>query len=266
MTSQTPSQPRPRPQNGAATPAARTGFTLAMPAPTVSLEQDAEWCVVRIGGAWKQIRFHDYPTLFSIPGLYEEVIYRCLRCESPTVVTNLLIEQLEEDGDDISDIRALDLGAGNGIVGQRLRRLGAEWVVGVDIIEEAAQAAERDRPEAYDDYQVVDLTDLDSEQQATLRSQRLNCLVCVAALGFGDIPPEAFTGALELIAPDGWIAFNIKEDFLTRADESGFAGLLRRMERDGEIRIERRRRYQHRLGTDLKPIHYVAMIARKTGD
>ncbi|MCA9243230.1 MAG: class I SAM-dependent methyltransferase [Phycisphaerales bacterium] len=236
-----------------------------MPAPTVSLTQDAEWCVVHLDGEWRQIRFHDYATLFSIPGLYEEVIYRALHCESPAVVVGLLADHLESVDEDIKDMRVLDLGAGNGIVGQRLRRFGAERIVGVDIIDEAREAAERDRPAAYDHYVVADLTDLTDAKRAELREQRLNCLVCVAALGFGDIPPEAFTGALDLIADDGWIAFNIKEDFLESDDDTGFAGLLRKMERDGELKIERRRRYRHRLGTDLQPLHYVAMIARKMG-
>ena len=35
---------------------------------------------------------------------------------------------------------------------------GVGTVVGVDILDEAANATERDRPDVYDDYVVVDLT------------------------------------------------------------------------------------------------------------
>ena len=54
----------------------------------------------------------------------------------------------------------LDIGAGNGMVGEQLVDMGAEQVGGVDIIEEAAQALERDRPGIYKDYDVADLTNL----------------------------------------------------------------------------------------------------------
>lgn len=50
------------------------------------------------------------------------------------------------------------MGAGNGIVAEELVNLGLDDVIGVDIIEEAKQAAFRDRPEVYSDYIFDDLT------------------------------------------------------------------------------------------------------------
>jgi hypothetical protein len=37
-------------------------------------------------------------------------------------------------------------------------------------------------------------------------------MTSVAALGFGDIPPEVFESAFELVEDGGWAAFTIKED------------------------------------------------------
>ena len=120
----------------------------------------------------------------------------------------------------------LDVGAGNGMVGEELDRMGAKHIVGVDIIPEAAEAAERDRPGVYDDYFVVDLTDVPAGELAGCEAHQFNCLTTVAALGFGDIPPEAFTTAYNLVEDGGLIAFNIKERFVTDGDRSGFEDLI----------------------------------------
>lgn len=239
---------------------------VALPEPDISLEQDAEWCVVRVEDKWKRIRFHDYRTLFSVPKLYERVIYDILKCRSPQVITDLLNQSLKQENVEPRKLRALDLGAGNGIVGELLANQGAELIVGVDIIEEAAEAAERDRPGVYDEYEVLDMTSLTDENERMLRAHEFNCLTCVAALGFGDIPTGAFTAAYNLIVPDGWIAFNIKEEFLSGNDDSGFAGLVRSMIADSVLDVRCKHRYQHRLGTDREPIHYVAIVGQKQRD
>ena len=85
----------------------------------------------------------------------------------------------------------------------------------------------------------------------------------MATLGFGDIPPEAFATALSLIGTPGWLAFNIKEDFLYERDDSGFAKMVRALHRLDVIRIEAYRRYRHRLAVDGRPLYYVAMVASK---
>ena len=92
--------------------------------------------------------------------------------------------------------------------------MGVKFIVGADIIEAAAEATERDRPGVYADYRVVDMTRLNQSDRKGFEGYEFNCLTCVAALGFGDIPTEAFANAFNLIEPDGWIAFNIKSSFL----------------------------------------------------
>ena len=67
---------------------------VALPEPGLSMTQDAEWCVVRDNGTWRQIRFHDYCELYSVPGLYEKVIYDILQCDSPHVVRCLPYSRL----------------------------------------------------------------------------------------------------------------------------------------------------------------------------
>jgi predicted TPR repeat methyltransferase len=239
---------------------------VALPEPSLSVAQDAEWCVVRVDNEWRQIRFHDYDELYSVPGLYEKVIYDILRCDSPHVVRNLLEAELSDAAEPADKLRVLDLGAGNGMVGEELADLGAKFIVGVDIIEEAAEATERDRPGLYENYHVLDMTDLNEGQWRELAGYRCNTLTCVAALGFGDIPPRAFVAAYNLIRPGGWVAFNIKEDFLSNGDRSGFSRLVRAILGDGTLELRQRRRYQHRLATDRHPLYYVAIVGIKRRD
>jgi predicted TPR repeat methyltransferase len=239
---------------------------ISLPQPDRSLSQDEEWCDVRIGDQWRRIRFHDYENLYAVPGLYEAVIYDILRCSSPATVCSMLAEAIGAAGERAGGLRVLDLGAGNGIVGAELVERGVDHVVGVDIIPEAARAAQRDRPDVYKDYLVADLSRLEAEDRRAMRLHRFNALTCVAALGFGDIPKEVFVEAYGLVQTGGWIAFNIKEDFLCDGDESGFAGLIRSMIRSGAMDVRSEKRYVHRLGTDQSPIHYMAIIGRKRRD
>lgn len=239
---------------------------IALPEPSTSYPQDEEWCLARIDGEWREMRFHDYSEIFEVRGLYERLFYDVLRCDSPATIREMLGAELEEAGVPASELRVLDLGAGNGIVGEELVDLGVEKVVGVDIIPEAAEAAMRDRPDVYDEYHVVDLTNLGPAEREELDEHDFNCLTCVAALGFGDIPPEAFLAAYNVVEEGGWVAFNLKEDFLNGADRSGFSTLISRGVEAGVLEIRAERRYRHRLSTAGEPLHYVGLVASKRDD
>jgi len=239
-------------------------YLLRFPEPALDRDQDAEWFEVKIDGAWTRFRLHDYGPVFDIPGLYEAVVYDTLKCRSPQRVVDLLDAVLEDWTESMPDLRILDLGAGNGIVAQRLRTRDVSKIVGVDLIPEARTAALRDRPNAYDDYLVGDLTRLPADRADQLRRYDLNCLVTVAALGFGDVPAPAFATAFNLLREKGWIAINIKENFLhPTTDDSGFARLIRLMVRERIIAIEAHHRYCHRLSMAGHQLFYVAMVARK---
>lgn len=230
------------------------------------VEQDEEWCEVRLAGQRRQIRFHDYADIYAWRGLYEQLFYEELQCDSPRTVCSLLAEQLDSEGLDAADLRVLDVGAGNGMVGEQLKAMGVGSVAGVDIIEAAAEATERDRPGVYDDYFVLDLTDIPPDVLEDLRGRRFNCLTTVAALGFGDIPPHAFAAAFKLVEDGGSVAFTIKEDFIAHADDSGFSGLIRDALADGTMVLKREHRYQHRLSVTGDPLHYLAVVAEKRRD
>ena len=165
-----------------------------------TIAQDEEWFDVSLDGETRRIRFHDYAAIYDVPGLYERIFYEELECRSPKTVVGLLARELERDGTDPASLTALDLGAGNGIVGEELRAIGVSSIVGIDLLPAAAAAAKRDRPEVYDDYLVADLTQLTDEERRRLAERHFNCLISVAALGFDDIPPAALATAYDQIS------------------------------------------------------------------
>lgn len=258
----------PQPQKPRGNPNGKPSrLRVAFPSDSTALDQDQEWCVARVDGEWQEIRFHDYATVYRVPGLYEHIFSGLLKCESPKIVCELLANELESSSDSPSALRVLDLGAGNGLVGEELKRMGAELAVGVDIIPEARQAARRDRTGTYDNYHVLDITSLTADQRSAFSEYRFNCLTCVAALGFGDIPTKAFVEAYNLIAPGSPVAFNINERFIgKKEDGSGFSRLIERMVSMGALSIERKHRYPHRLAVDGESIYYFAVIGKKIED
>ncbi|MEA2166916.1 MAG: hypothetical protein QOF76_216 [Solirubrobacteraceae bacterium] len=242
-------------------------FTITFPQRDAGeVPQDVELCDVTYGGETQRIRFHDYTDIFDVPGLYEHLFHEELQCCSPRVVSELLGAEVAARGLAPNALRVFDVGAGNGLVGEELRNLGVDTLVAADILPAARAAAERDRPGLYDEYLVADLTDLDASETALLEEQDFNCLVTVAALGFGDMPPEAFRVAYDMVADGGLVALTINEKFLDGGDGSGFSDVIEAGVASGALKIVQRERYRHRLSVTGDPIHYVAVVLEKHSD
>jgi SAM-dependent methyltransferase len=236
------------------------------PADVRELCQDEVYFYLLGGESKEKIRLHDYDRIYEFPGLYEQVVYERLKCQSPATVVDVLRYSVGQSQGRLNEFRVLDLGAGNGMVGEELKKQGVSRLIGVDIIPEARAAAERDRPGVYDAYYVMDFCRLDDDQRDELMSWSCDCLISVAALGFGDIPARAFLEAFNLIAKDGWVAFNVKETFLDRSDESGFSQLIRELIFSKYLDLHLLQRYRHRFSIEGEPIYYFALGGRKTGD
>lgn len=228
-----------------------------------ALDQDEEWCEVLVDDVWKRVRFHDYNEVYEIPGLYETIFYRTLRCNSPVKVAGLLEETLNELGDSAENLRVLDFGAGNGMGGEALHAMGTRKIVGLDILEEAKQASLRDRPWVYEDYYACDITQMETKVEQALIDYHFNCLLVVAALGYGDIPPAAFFKAFDLIQPGGYLALNIKEEFLRGGGKDTFARFVNQMGSHEIVQFQSWKRYQHRLSVTGAPLYYVMLTAKK---
>lgn len=230
------------------------------------LRQDEVFFYLVDAGVKEKIRLHDYKRIYEVPGLYEQVVYDRLKCQSPEMVVDVLRRAIAQSDQPISRLRVLDFGAGNGVVGEEIKRYGVSRLVGLDIIPEARAATERDRPGVYDAFYVLDLCELGTDEREELRSWSFDCLVCVAALGFGDIPPTAFINAFNLIAEESWIAFNVKETFLDRDDKTGFSRLIRELLFSKYLDLYHLQRYRHRYSVEGEPLYYFALGGKKNAD
>jgi SAM-dependent methyltransferase len=228
-----------------------------------SLDQDEAFFYLEEADGSKLIRFHDYHELYERKGLYEQIFYERLKCRSPDKVGEILESAVSKSPDRLSELRVLDLGAGNGVMGEVLSGKGLARLVGVDILEAAHSACERDRPGVYDAYYVTDMTALPGEVREELIAWQFTGMTCIAALGFGDIPTRAFLEGYNLVQPGGWVAFNIKEAFLQEQDESGFAVLVKKLLFSEALEVHHLERYCHRLSIDGAPLYYYAAVGRK---
>jgi hypothetical protein len=155
----------------------------------------------------QEFRLHDYERLYSLPGLYEEIVQERLGCRSPAVMAGLLGEGVEAIGWARSQVKVIDLAAGNGVSGEALRDQGLEPVLGTDIVPAARTAALRDRPGVYGDYLTLDLLELPDDQRQAIRALRARALCCVAPVGHGpQVPPRVLLTAAELLTPEALVA------------------------------------------------------------
>jgi SAM-dependent methyltransferase len=231
-----------------------------------SLNQDEAYFYLQGSGGNRQIRFHDYDEIYQVQGLYEQIFYDRLKCTSPEKVATILESSLKQSEDNLSELRVLDFGAGNGMMGEALKKHGVSRLIGVDIIPEAYEATVRDRPGLYDAYYVEDFTNLNEEIKDDIASWQCDCMVTVAALGFGDIPTRAFIEAFNILKAKGWVAFNIKETFFDNTDESGFSKMIRELIFSKYLDVYHIERYRHRLSIEGEPLYYFAIAGRKNAD
>jgi len=231
-----------------------------------NLNQDKAYFYLQEEEVQRKIRFHDYDEIYQVQGLYEQIFYDRLKCTSPEKVATILESSLKQSEDNLSELRVLDFGAGNGMMGEALKKRGVSRLIGIDIITEAYDATVRDRPGLYDAYYVEDFTQLSEEKKEDIASWSCDCMVTVAALGFGDIPTKAFIEAFNIIKAEGWIAFNIKETFFDNSDESGFSKMIRELIFSEYLDVYHIERYRHRLSIEGEPLYYFAIAGRKNAD
>lgn len=240
-------------------------FQVQLPDDNADRLPNSEYVLVTLDSLTRPVRLHDYATLYAVPGLYEYVISDLLACRSPDVLADLLVEAVQAVGDDVMELSVLDLGAGNGLGGAALAQRGVRQLVGIDIVPEAAQAAARDHPGLYQDYFIVDLAAPEDAAYAALAQSKPTCLLCLSAIGLHHVPPAAFCAAYRLLPLGGWVAFNLKEDFL-HADSEGFARLIQQALAAGALEEHRRQRYVHRRHVDGRDLINVALVGRKRSE
>lgn len=227
----------------------------------------------------ERVRFHDYSAIYSHQGLYESLFHIRLRCHSPQELVALLTSciELREAGQQADRFKILDIGAGNGLVGEELRlqlQGRIESLVGTDILPEARTAVLRDRPKVYDRYVV---TDLIANHETLMPEQGdYDILVICAAFGpgWGDMPIEALWKVLQLLKNGGLLAVTVNEQWLdsrptmNEGKESLWNSFIARLTGDDggywtNLTVQERKKYRHRLNMRGEWIWYVAFVLQK---
>lgn len=213
--------------------------------------------VVYPDGSSQTMRLHEYSRVYAIPGLYEEVVQRRFACASPRMLAQTLAQA---SGRGAGGIRALDLGAGNGVVGEELRRHGMAAPVGSDKLPEARTAAQRDRPGLYVEYLVDDgAAEASKRLLAAIAGHRLNALTCAGALGPTHIALGCVATLWRAFPPGSWIALTDTERDL--GDFSSPQDTLRQL--DAQTVLIRAATFRHRLRMDGESIVNQVIVGHK---
>jgi hypothetical protein len=224
-------------------------------------------------GNEKKYTLQQYGEVFNVPLLYEAVT-SMLKYQSPETLAMQLITQVIKAKTNIDSLVVLDIAAGTGLIGKHLASLGVKSIVGVDIIAEAAEAAQRDYPNVYEKYYVEDLTDITPAAQQELANRGFNCLVCCSSLSC-HFPIQGFINSFNLIENDSWVAFNVNTYIIEELDNTEvfeykkaaeFGQLYHQMIKAGILEVTNKHYYLHRLLMNGKALDYVAVTARKRGD
>ena len=224
-------------------------------------------------GNEKKYTLQQYREVFNVPLLYEAVT-SMLKYQSPETLAMQLITQVIKAKTNIDSLVVLDIAAGTGLIGKHLASLGVKSIVGVDIIAEAAEAAQRDYPNVYEKYYVEDLTDITPATQQELANRGFNCLVCCSSLSC-HFPIQGFINSFNLIENNNWVAFNVNTYIIEELDNTEvfeykkaaeFGQLYHQMIKAGILEVTNKHYYLHRLLMNGKALNYVAVTARKRGD
>jgi hypothetical protein len=174
------------------------------------------------------------------------------------------------------NLRILDAGAGNGIVGAELKsqfESNISLLIGTDILVAARSAALRDRPKVYDDYILANLIDPSIEEDAAIRSYRdFDIAVVCAALGpaSDDMPIEALLGSLRYVKKGGLVAVTVNEYWVKNDHPTeGAWGMFLQIVEQGEntkwegMSMIKKERYKHRVNVQGHWIWYLGIVFEK---
>lgn len=217
--------------------------------------------VIYNNGSYENILLHDYRTIFKIQGLFEQIFLIKLRSNSHNIICEKLMTILKGIKIRNADCKILELGAGNGVTGEVFKEHGFQNIVGIDIIEEARNAAFRDRKSIYSKYFVFDSTDQESKEFTFLRKQKFNVLLIVAAIGMGHIGSRSIRNAFNLIIIGGFIVFNIYSKLINQHQDNEFDSMIATFSAHSKLLLKEN--YVHRLTVNEAEVIYTIFIFRK---
>jgi trans-aconitate methyltransferase len=222
-------------------------------------QAEESFVLIRDDGSSERIVLHDYSRVYAVPGLYEEVVQHRLGCASPQVLAGALADAVAAAGASTAGLRVLDVGAGNGVVGEELHARGAQVVAGIDGVVAARDAARRDRPELYEVYAIAGVDEVTVEQ--LVADHGLNALTAAGALGIGHVEVSDVARWWAAFPPGSWFAATVPPDVADPAGEDLLGALLAA---DPTTQVVRQDPFAHRRRMSGEAITYNVVVARKT--
>ena len=204
---------------------------------------------------------HDYKKIFSVPGLYECIYIETLQSISHTFVCSQCLEALSQIHLNPAGAQIMELGAGNGVTAQVFKENGFGSIIGFDRLQEAKDAAMRDRPGIYDEYCVFDLTNPAGNQTALLNKYAFNILLVVSSIGMNHLEASSLLTAFHMIETGGIIALNIYSKLISHNPPSEFDLMLERF--CSCSTLLKRAEYVHRKSITGQNLLYTLFIFQK---
>jgi len=243
---------------GVAVGNASTGLQVELDETPGRNQAQESFVLTRDDGSSERIVLHDYARVYAVPGLYEEVVQHRLVCASPQTLAETLADAVAEAGASMADLRVLDIGAGNGVVGEELHARGAQVIAGTDGVEAARDAARRDRPALYETYAIAGVDEIDVERMVA--EHGLNALTSAGALGIGHVEIVDVARWWAAFPPGSWFAVTVPLDVVDPGGED-LLGVLRAAEPATEV--VRQETFPHRRRMSGETITYSVVVARK---
>jgi trans-aconitate methyltransferase len=221
-------------------------------------QAEESFLLTRDDGTTERIVLHDYSRVYAVPGLYEEVVQNRLGCASPRVLAESLADAVSATGASMAALRVLDVGAGNGVVGEELHARGAQVVAGTDGVVAARDAARRDRPELYEVYAIAGVEEIAPEQ--LVADYRLTALTCAGALGIGHVEVSDVARWWAAFPSGSWFAATVAPDVVDAAGQD-LLGALAAAEPGTEVMRNEPFAHRRRMSGDI--ITYNVVVAHK---
>jgi hypothetical protein len=238
------------------------GWTVELDTTPGRRQAQEEFVLHRPDGTDERMTLHDYARVYGVPGLYEEVVQRQLECASPETVAAALVEAAASEGRTAEELRAFDLGAGNGVVGEELRARGVTVVAGADGIPEARDAAHRDRPGLYQHYLVGERLDVD-QVTALVGEERLTAIVAAGAVGEGHVPVDSLAQLWDAFPPGSFLALTLAAGERDH-DVTDVEAMLEATSKSAHrTRTVVRRSFRHRRSMAGDDLTYLVLVAVK---
>lgn len=124
----------------------------------------------------------------------------------------------------MNQIKIIDAGAGTGLIGVELKKLGYTNLCALDISAEMLKEAEK--KEVYTEFIC---TSLNGQPIPQIKSRQFDALICGGALITGRIGSSAFVEMIRMVQTDGVLCFNIMKEELEHYQE-----MMTELEKAGE--------------------------------